>query len=153
MADEIYGGDILSYTVTGFGAPLPGTWEAIRQAVVSRSGSFGSVIDSAAGDYSFSVRLRSNVNRARMADLKGDLDRITDSVTGQDHSSVLDFYSQVPRMNMPIIPGVTPNVPPPPPGAQPSFIAGLAKSLGVSESNAWLILLGGIGAVVLMMKK
>lgn len=151
MADEVKAGDVLSYTASGFSAPLAGTWDALRLYVTSHLPGGLALVDSAAGDYSFSVRVRATTDRARLADIKGNLDAVLAQMAGQSYSTQLDFVSQVSRDRQP--PVTTPPTTTTTPAGSTSFISGIAKSMGVSESNAWLLVLGGAAALLLMVKK
>lgn len=164
MADEVQGGQAFTYAAGFRTATAPYPTQALEIAGNVAQQVAGRMVANIeqAGDTSFVLSIVSPVNRARVADIKYDLDQATQMVCRALNAAYVSSNLVADTSSVPTGPGQptggggagagNPNLPPPP-GTQPSFIAGLAKSLGVSESNAWLILFGGIGAVVLMMKK
>lgn len=162
MADEVKAGDVFGYAAT-FTAQMTTSTTALEAAGNTASRATGMAMNAGiaqAGGNSFELEVTSLIDRARVADIKYNLDLaandVLDGYLGRLSNSSLSVISA------PRTPGQVATTPgggsqntnqPTTPGSSPQFIKDLAASLKVSESTAWLILFGSIGAVVMMVKK
>lgn len=163
MADEVIAGQSFIYNAS-FRTAGPSSNPALALQIagnVAQQVSGMQVSIEQAGDTSFILRIVSTMNRARVADIRYDLDAATQMVCRAMNAAYVN--SNLVR-DQASPPATQPSggggrqqdqdsEPPKPPGENPQFIKDLARSLNVTESTAWLIALGAPLALLLMVKK
>lgn len=151
---EIQPGDVLVYTAT-----VDGQWPVSADSIINSLATsvYGaaSVAGQKSGPNFVVVNLQSLMERARVSDLKYNLDQVMGTIAPTGFGSDLDFKSKVARTTPATTPsggGVQPDgqKPPAPPGAD--VFAELAAKLGITKDQ---LMWGGAALVIglLVLKK
>lgn len=159
MADEIKAGDTLSYTAFGLTAPASagGSWQFLAQCIADKiNGNGVDVTGVSGGSWSFSIQMRSRMDRASSSDIKGDIDSILAGGTGGRGGTCpadAGWSSTLNKVGGGVLPsnGSGGNQQPPAPKPQSDFLAQLAAQMGVPKDT---LIWGAAGlALFLFLKK